>query len=170
LLEEPENLYSRHGLLEVRLSYQTRLDSSGNTLYCFTNDDGEQSPTLHVRPGDRLVIHLKNELTPNATMPSMQAMPQMTVMGSASDACGAMLMTPSSVNIHYHGANVPPVCHQDEVIKTLVNAGESFDYDVHFPSDEPPGLYWYHPHIHGTSEPAVWGEPRERSLSKESRT
>jgi FtsP/CotA-like multicopper oxidase with cupredoxin domain len=157
LIQEPENLYSRHGVLEVSFSYQTRVDSFGNTLYCFVSGDGEQSPTLHVHPGDRLVIHLKNELTSNATMPSMQAMPQMTVVGSASDACGAMLMTPSSVNIHYHGTNVPPVCHQDEVIKTMVNIGESFDYDVHFPKDEPPGLYWYHPHIHGISEPAVLG-------------
>ena len=66
-------------------------------------------------------------------------------------------MTPLSVSLHYHGANVPPVCHQDEVIKTMINPGESFDYDVHFPRDEPPGLYWYHPHIHGISEAAVLG-------------
>jgi len=68
-----------------------------------------------------------------------------------------MVMTDSSVNIHYHGTNTPPKCHQDEVIKTLVNAGETFEYDVHFPYDEPAGLYWYHPHIHGISEPAVQG-------------
>jgi FtsP/CotA-like multicopper oxidase with cupredoxin domain len=66
-------------------------------------------------------------------------------------------MTNASVNIHYHGTNTPPVCHQDEVITTVVNSGESFDYDVHFPTDEPPGLYWYHPHIHGISEGAVLG-------------
>jgi len=28
---------------------------------------------------------------------------------------------------------------------------------VAFPSDEPPGLYWYHPHIHGIAEAAVPG-------------
>jgi FtsP/CotA-like multicopper oxidase with cupredoxin domain len=66
-------------------------------------------------------------------------------------------MTYNSVNIHYHGTNVPPTCHQDEVIKTAVDGGSSFDYRVHFPRDEPPGLYWYHPHIHGISEPAVLG-------------
>jgi FtsP/CotA-like multicopper oxidase with cupredoxin domain len=81
----------------------------------------------------------------------------MAVMGSASEACGAMMMNSLSVNIHAHGTNLPPVCHQDEVIKTVVNAGESFDYDMHFPKDEPPGLYWYHPHIHGIAEPAVLG-------------
>ena len=68
-----------------------------------------------------------------------------------------MMMTAASVNMHYHGTNTPPMCHQDEVIKTLINAGETFTYDLHFPFDEPPGLYWYHPHIHGISEAAVQG-------------
>ena len=66
-------------------------------------------------------------------------------------------MNSSSVNIHYHGTNTAPKCHQDEVIKTLVNSGETFQYNVSFPSNEPPGLYWYHPHVHGINEAAVQG-------------
>ena len=66
-------------------------------------------------------------------------------------------MSASSVNIHYHGTNTSPTCHQDEVIHTMINSGESFQYDLQFPLDEPPGLYWYHPHIHGISEAAVQG-------------
>jgi FtsP/CotA-like multicopper oxidase with cupredoxin domain len=66
-------------------------------------------------------------------------------------------MTASSVNIHYHGTNTPATCHQDEVIHTLINSGETFQYDVQFPFDEPPGLYWYHPHVHGLAESAVLG-------------
>ena len=121
------------------------------------SQDGAQSPTLHVHPGDHLVIHLKNELTPNGTVPSKQSMPGMAVMGNAAETCGAMMMNSLSVNLHAHGTNLPPVCHSDEVIKTTINAGETFDYDMHFPNNEPPGLYWYHPHIHGISEPAVQG-------------
>jgi FtsP/CotA-like multicopper oxidase with cupredoxin domain len=156
VLTQPEQLYSSHGSLSVNFTYRTRLDSSGNTLYCFVSDHNIQSPTLHVRPGDELVIHLKNEL-PSGSPMTMQAMPGMALSGRSSDSCGAMTMTSTSVNIHYHGANVPPVCHQDEVIQTTINAGESFTYDVHFPKDEPPGLYWYHPHIHGIAEAAVLG-------------
>src|ERR1700728_2502774 len=81
----------------------------------------------------------------------------MTVAGTPSDTCGAVTMTASSVNIHYHGTNTPPTCHQDEVIHTMISSGETFQYDVQFPLDEPPGLYWYHPHIHGVSEAAVLG-------------
>ena len=71
--------------------------------------------------------------------------------------CAAANMTPSSVNVHYHGTNISPTCHSDEVIHTMVNSGESFTYNITFPTDEPPGLYWYHPHIHGISEAAVEG-------------
>jgi FtsP/CotA-like multicopper oxidase with cupredoxin domain len=66
-------------------------------------------------------------------------------------------MTISSVNMHFHGTNTSPACHSDQVIHTVINSGESFQYSVHFPTDEPPGLYWYHPHIHGLAEAAVQG-------------
>ena len=151
---EPKNLFSTGGKLQVNFIYQTRVDQFGNTLYCFTSDDGVESPTLHVHPGDELIIHLKNALPPSSTP---AAMPGMKVTGWRSGDCTTKPMDNSSVNIHYHGTNTPPVCHQDEVITTLVNSGDSYDYDVHFPTDEPPGLYWYHPHIHGISEPAVLG-------------
>jgi FtsP/CotA-like multicopper oxidase with cupredoxin domain len=53
--------------------------------------------------------------------------------------------------------NVRPVCGADEVLKTLINSGETFQYRFTIPIDEPPGLYWYHPHVHGTSDPLVMG-------------
>ncbi len=153
----PADLFSVNGVLNVNLTYQTSSDANGNALYCFLTDDGVQSPTLHVHPGDELIIHFSNGLTAGAGADAIADMPAMQVAASAADACGASVMTGTSVNIHYHGTNTPPTCHQDEVIKTLVNAGESFVYDVHFPADEPPGLYWYHPHVHGISEAAVQG-------------
>ena len=164
-IQEPENLYSSRGRLEVQFKYQTRVDNVGNTLYCFTTETGAQSPTLHLHAGDELIIHLKNDLPPAAAM-TMAGMPEMAMSPQSSDNCGTSAMTTSSVNIHYHGTNVPPTCHQDEVIKTSVDGGGSFDYHVHFPRDEPPGLYWYHPHIHGISEPAVLGGASGRLSSK----
>jgi FtsP/CotA-like multicopper oxidase with cupredoxin domain len=157
-LQPPPDLFSRNGFLNVNFTYLTRVDQNGNTLFCFETDDGTQSPTLHVKPGDQLIINFKNGLTASsAAAKSAHTMPMMTMSSPPSDTCGAVVMTATSVNIHYHGTNTPPVCHQDEVIRTLVNAGETFQYDVHFPSDEPPGLYWYHPHVHGIAEAAVQG-------------
>ena len=154
-VSDPENLYSENGVLKVDFTYQTSQDSYGFTRYCFVNADGAQSPTLHVRPGDTLVLTLTN-LVPEQSG-NMPNMPGMEMAKAGVGGCGAMNMTPSSVNIHYHGTNTPPICHQDEVIHTIINSGETFRYEVHFPKNEPPGLYWYHPHIHGIATAAVQG-------------
>jgi FtsP/CotA-like multicopper oxidase with cupredoxin domain len=155
VVQDPENLYSKDGLLTVDFTYQTSLGPDQKPMYCFVNSDGVQSPTLHVKPGDTLVLNLTN-LVPEGTG-SMPVMPAMEMSKAGEGGCGAANMTSSSVNVHYHGANVPPVCHQDEVIHTIINSGETFRYEVHFPKNEPPGLYWYHPHIHGISTAAVQG-------------
>src|SRR5579863_5919170 len=150
-VRNPPALYSEDGSLTVNLSYNTVTDADGRPLYCFTTPDGTESPTLHVRAGDRLIVNVKNNL-PAAT--SASAMQMST---NASLVCGAAMMDSSSVNIHYHGTNVSPTCHSDEVIHTLINSGQTFTYDIAFPRDEPPGLYWYHPHVHGIAEVAVQG-------------
>jgi len=157
VVTEPVHLYSSAGVLRLDLTYQTRIDSFGNTLYCYMTPDGVESPTLHVKPGDRLIINFTNAVPADHSAHPMHAMPGMIVTGSVSDQCGAVVMDATSTNIHYHGTNTPPTCHQDEVIRTLVNSGQSFQYDLQFPDDEPPGLYWYHPHVHGISEAAVQG-------------
>lgn len=146
----PPSLYSVNGALTVNLAYNTATDSAGRTLYCFTEPDGTESPTLHVRPGDTLTVNVTNKLPAPAPSSEMQ-------MSTSAPVCGAMMMNASSVNIHYHGTNVSPACHSDEVIRTLINPGDKFTYTIQFPRDEPPGLYWYHPHVHGIAETAVQG-------------
>lgn len=134
----------------MNLAYNTTTDADGRTLYCFTTPDGTESPTLYVNPGDLLVVNVVNNLPAPAEASAMQ-------MATNAKTCGASMMDASSVNIHYHGTNVSPSCHADEVIHTLINAGQSFTYAINFPASEPPGLYWYHPHVHGISEPALQG-------------
>src|SRR5436190_20060414 len=59
-ITEPENLYSKDGVLKVDFTYHSSTDRYGFTRYCFVNSDGAQSPTLHVHPGDTLVLTLTN--------------------------------------------------------------------------------------------------------------
>ena len=67
-------------------------------------------------------------------------------------------MTPTSTNLHFHGLTLPPVCHQDEVLKTSIQPEDPpFEYRFVVPAGEAPGLYWYHPHIHGFSSRQVTG-------------
>lgn len=143
----PPDLFSSNGVLSVKLSYETSVDLRGRTLFCFVTSDGVESPTLHVNPGDTIKISLTNAL------PQVPGGPAEKI----SDACGDATMTITSTNMHFHGMNVFPTCHSDEVIHTLINSGETFDYKIKIPKNEPPGLYWYHPHIHGISSAAVQG-------------
>ncbi len=70
LVANPLDLYSRRGLLRVDLTYNTATDAIGRKLYCFATVDGKESPTLHVRPGDRVIINLKNNLpNPSGIVP-----------------------------------------------------------------------------------------------------
>jgi FtsP/CotA-like multicopper oxidase with cupredoxin domain len=147
VVQNPPALFSQNGSLTVNFSYQTRTDADGRTLFAFMTPDGRENPTLHVRPGDHLIINLTNN-TPAS--PVEMSIP-------SPNYCGDIVMTGSSVNIHYHGTNTSPTCGQDEVVHTIINSGQTFQYDVAFPPDEPPGLYWYHPHIHGLVEAALQG-------------
>ena len=73
----PLNLYSHNGVLAVNFTYQTEVAANGLTRYCFVTENGVQSPTLHVNPGDELILNLTNALpqTPAnmATIPMVAA-------------------------------------------------------------------------------------------------
>src|ERR1700728_4812560 len=61
-ITQPQDLFSEHGVLRVSFTYETTVDQNGNTLFCFMTQNGAESPTLHVHPGDRLAINLKNNV------------------------------------------------------------------------------------------------------------
>ena len=56
------------------------------------------------------------------------------------------------------------------MIHTLINSGHTFNYSLKFPTSEPPGLYWYHPHVHGIAEAAVQGGASGAIIVEGSRT
>ena len=110
-----------------------------------------------MNPGDWLILRLRNDL---------QYFPQVRVAAATHihstilplAPCGGGAMDALATNLHFHGLTVPPVCHQDDAIGTLIPPGtNSFEYRFQIPPDEPPGTYWYHPHVHGFTDPQVEG-------------
>jgi FtsP/CotA-like multicopper oxidase with cupredoxin domain len=172
-IPEPKDLRSRHGVLEVDLSIRNFAEADGSVHYCYTATDGSQSPTLRLQPGDQLILHLKNELVATAPPPPPAAIAATSVPLASprfaaplcrappqpvADVCSRGLMTALSTNLHFHGLTIPPRCHADEVLKTSIQPEDAaFEYRFRIPEDEPPGLYWYHPHIHGFSSQQVMG-------------
>jgi FtsP/CotA-like multicopper oxidase with cupredoxin domain len=161
VVHQPPALFSKNGVLNVSFSYQTITDPVGRQLFCFMTPNGLENPTLHVNAGDTLNVTVTNN-TP-AVVPTTTELfnppncGDTTALELKPDTSALNTMTGGSMNIHYHGTNTSPACHGDNVTKTLINPGSTFSYSLKFPADEPPGLYWYHPHVHGLAEAAVQG-------------
>jgi FtsP/CotA-like multicopper oxidase with cupredoxin domain len=167
VVPEPRDLRSENGVLRLALTIRNSRQPDGSYRYCYLLPDGTQAPTLRLHPGDRLVLRLANQLSDpvaatlgsskntavTPSWPLCRATPRAGV-----DPCTSGAMTATSTNLHFHGLTVPPVCHQDDVLKTSIQPGDgAFEYGFQVPVDEPPGLYWYHPHIHGFSSKQVQG-------------
>ncbi|HXP88035.1 MAG TPA: multicopper oxidase domain-containing protein [Bryobacteraceae bacterium] len=149
-VEEPADVRSSGGMLHVSFAFRSSTGRFGAELYCYLSADGAQSPTLRVHAGDELALTLKNEL-PSGGSAHMHG-------NHSQPVCGGGPMTAASTNLHFHGLEIPPACHQDETLHTLIQPGDpGFEYRVKIPADQPPGLYWYHPHPHGFSERQVLG-------------
>src|SRR5882762_283424 len=90
-------------------------------------------PVIRAQPGSILNVEYKNELA-----------------AQSREDCGGhpcMNMT----NLHFHGLHVSPNAPQDDVLDMIASPGETLHYSVQVPPQQPPGLYWYHTHLHGES-------------------
>jgi suppressor of ftsI len=100
-------------------------------------------PLITTRPGQLLNIKVVNDMPPNDP--------------KGWDGNHNVPHNFNSTNLHTHGLDVRP--HLFEPLGTSnplaemisIHPGESKDYPFQIPDDQPPGLYWYHPHHHGST-------------------
>jgi FtsP/CotA-like multicopper oxidase with cupredoxin domain len=159
IVSEPYDLRSHDGVLKVELTAYNAPQPDGSTRYCFIDASGAEAPTLRASPGDLVIVSLKNDSTPlkSGSPKSVHALMHMDAARNG-NSCASDLMTRESTNLHFHGLTIPPVCHQDDVLHTSIQPGDPpFEYRFRIPENEPPGLYWYHPHIHGFTKEQVLG-------------
>lgn len=162
VVQDAISLNSQNAALTLGLTLRNAADPAGFMHYCFdytTSTGMIEAPTLRLNPGDTLTLNLTDSLnvtnapTANerysaARMAQMMGhMPQAS--GDSTNPCQSTEIDFNTTNMHFHGLNVPPVCHQDDVLTTLIQTGQTFQYQIQIPTNEPPGLYWYHPHPHG---------------------
>jgi FtsP/CotA-like multicopper oxidase with cupredoxin domain len=156
---QPEDLRSTNGVLKVELTAYNEKQKDGSVRYCFVDANGRESPTLRANPGDLVILTLKNDLRDFGSDPSPAAHHHMNAdAGKEGNPCNSNLMGSDITNLHFHGLTIPPVCHQDDVLHTSIQPSDPpFEYRFRIPANEPPGLYWYHPHIHGFTKQQVLG-------------
>src|SRR5579862_1788125 len=114
IISDAEELQSQNGVLTVDLTMKNLAPTGQPAEYCYVYTDGTEAPTLVVNPGDQLVLNLTNQNGDTAAPFTLLPPP------SQNSDCAGGAMTATSTNIHFHGLNIPPICHQDDVIKTLV--------------------------------------------------
>jgi FtsP/CotA-like multicopper oxidase with cupredoxin domain len=161
-VSNPLDIYSTDGVLTANFTFRSQLAAYLEECYIYQASAGPvEAPTLRLNPGDQLVLNLTNRLSylpppPPARSPAMAAMANMP--GMTNNPCSGGTMSATSTNIHFHGLNIPPVCHQDEIITTdIENTDPAFQYKFTVPTNDAPGMYWYHPHLHGEATLQVNG-------------
>ena len=133
---DPERLHSQNGVLSVDFTMVNTLGQDGYLHYCYLYADGTEAPTLELNPGDELILNVTNHLTEVG-----EAMPGMSHGSGASNPCAGGAMTSASTNVHFHGLNISPKCHQDEVINTSIQPGDPpFQYKIKIPKNDAPRL------------------------------
>jgi FtsP/CotA-like multicopper oxidase with cupredoxin domain len=153
MVPEPTDLRSENGTLRVDLRFVNTRDDRGRLHFCYLDAKGNQSPTIRLHPGDWLILTIKNELHEDGDFGHVHG-----THGFNQGNCANGAMDGLSTNLHFHGLTVPAVCHQDDVLNTFVAPSDApFEYRLQVPADQPPGVYWYHPHIHGLSNLQVQG-------------
>jgi FtsP/CotA-like multicopper oxidase with cupredoxin domain len=121
-LPEPPVVKAVHGVAKVSLIADTN-PATGLPTFRYQGLQGN-IPTIEVKPGESFEIDVEDSLP----------------------ASGKMV---DDMNLHFHGLGVSPRGNADDVLHRLATPGETLHYVVHIPKNQEPGLYWYHPHVHG---------------------
>ncbi|WP_051237071.1 multicopper oxidase family protein [Ottowia thiooxydans] len=160
-LPEPQVLTSVNGKLELELNAQYTTQTldiaqaqppaypgkATPTQTHLRSFNGQYAaPTLIVNQGDTLRILLNNRLPANTRQTGVE-----------------YLNFQNSTNLHFHGLHVDPReirpgVFGDYVVDTAdggVLPGQSRQHELAIRSDHQNGIYWYHPHLHGSSNGQV---------------
>lgn len=134
-------------------------------------------PVLETTPGSVLQIRVVNALPPNppATVPQSMRIPAPRTMMEAmrrNQPATAMATTIdpmnnphdfNTTNLHVHGVQTwphlfNPVGTSDPKAMMIdIEPGSTFTYAFPVPADHPSGLFWFHPHHHGSTDVQVSG-------------
>lgn len=118
-------------------------------------------PTMRTAPGHRFHVRVENGLPPNKPAAMGEGGGGGHVMGRAHPGESVFEQnTPhmfNTTNLHVHGLQVSthlfqPFGTADPMAPLLaIEPGEAYEYKFVLPEDHPSGLFFYHPHFHGST-------------------
>ncbi len=129
------------------------------------------SPTIVVKRGERFAIRIVNDIgsqsrgesvASTAILPCAPVKMPMPVtlhwVGYLNHVVSDRVMpiTDSDTNLHLHGFE-GPAAEENVFLSTLSTPMHACEYRITIPSTQPPGMYLYHPHAHGSADDTVAG-------------
>jgi suppressor of ftsI len=152
----------------------------GYSLHTRTYNGATAGPTLTASPGSTLVVTINNQLPPNPpqpvpvghahSVPTYRSMDDLMMRRPSGRALATAPIDPmnnpnhfNTTNLHVHGIQtVPhlfnPVGTANPMAEMIaIEPGQQFTYSFPIPPDHPGGLFWYHPHHHGSTDVQVSG-------------
>jgi len=150
------------------------------------HNHNHMGPTMYVKPGQSVWIKFRNEMYKNDTTNLSPAPVKIIDYWSRLQVPGEKIKYQyykkpvnapelmdvdipnipnnfDSTNLHLHGLDVevhmfdPVGTHNPEASHVAIHPGECYCYRFKIPNDHPDGMYWYHPHLHGSSAIQLWG-------------
>ncbi|PCI41788.1 MAG: hypothetical protein COB46_02385 [Rhodospirillaceae bacterium] len=139
-LQQPLVETSEDGLLDTKVvSQMCRYTLDGDAVNLRGYNGKPVGNTLDIKGGDTLKLKLIND------------MPLLDPIDAVCTIDGVMLYTGYDVtNMHLHGLHVSPKAPSDDIFIS-VKPGHSYPYEYEIPKDHPPGTYFYHAHVHGST-------------------
>jgi suppressor of ftsI len=128
-LRQPPDIRSKDGILNATLTAAPgTVQLADFSFPGFLYNGSYLPPVLRVRTGDVMRIRFRNRLPGDPS------------------------------NLHFHGMSVSPKGNSDNVF-IHVHPDDDFQYEVSIPAHERqgPGLFWYHPHVHGVVDKQMLG-------------
>ncbi len=136
-------------------------------------------PMMECRPGDTLSIKVVNALPPEPAAEAPRGSVMIPDVRTAMEAMSPTYRGPlvpsnaidrmndphgfNTTNLHVHGIQTIPHLFDpvgtSNVMAPMIEIApkQSFQYHFPIPGDQPSGLYWYHPHKHGSTDVQVSG-------------
>ena len=102
------------------------------------------APTLMIQPGDALRLDILDERIPDSVVQASDR--HFDPTNPVSEAS----------NIHTHGLLVSPTGNGDNVYRAFL-PGNRYRTEMTLGADHATGMDWYHPHMHGSTAPQVFG-------------
>ena len=149
----------------------------GKKLRGRTYNGSTVGPVLKTRPGETFAVRIVNKLPPNPPAHPIEGRTMIPVVHDVMQAMDSKYHGPvrpsdyiskdnnphgyNTTNLHVHGLQtIPhlfnPVGTSDPAAMMIeIQPGQSFQYSFPIPADHPSGLFWYHPHKHGSTDVQV---------------